>query len=54
MYQALTTTLSIDDALDLGEIDDVSRTWRDAAQANAEDAQQQAPKAKGRGRGGAR
>lgn len=51
MFHALTTELSIDDALDLAEIDDVSRSWRDAAQANAEVAQT-APKPK-RGRRGA-
>jgi hypothetical protein len=38
MFHALTHELSIDDALDLDEIDGVSRSWRDAAQANAEDA----------------
>jgi len=34
MYLALTTTLSLDAAYDLAEIDEVSRSWRDAAQAN--------------------
>lgn len=38
MLHALTTTLSLDDLHDLEEIDDVSRSWRDAAQANAEQA----------------
>lgn len=37
MFQALTSTLSIDDAYDLAEIDKVSRSHRDAAQANAEE-----------------
>lgn len=36
MYTALTTTLSLDDALDLEEIDRVGRSWRDAAHANIE------------------
>ncbi len=36
LYHALRTYLSIDDALDLAEIDNVDRSWRDAAHANAE------------------
>lgn len=35
MYLALTTTLPLDAALDLAEIDNVSRSHRDAAHANA-------------------
>lgn len=54
MFTALTTTHSIDDMLDLLEIDDVSRAWRDAAQANAEDnAARPAPRGRSR-RGAAR
>lgn len=53
MFHALSTTLSIDDALDLSEIDNVSRSWRDAAQANAEDASQSAQPKGRRGRRGA-
>ncbi len=33
---AARTTLTIDDLLDAIEIDEVQRSWRDAAQANAE------------------
>lgn len=36
MYQALHTTLSLDDALDLIEIDDVARSWRAAEKKNAD------------------
>lgn len=36
LFLALQTTLSLDDALDLEEIDQVSRSHRDAAQANLE------------------
>lgn len=49
MFTALTTTLSLDDAYDLAEVDAVSRSWRDAAQANAENAPQQHKK-RGRSR----
>lgn len=49
MFAALTTTLSLDDAYDLAEVDAVSRSWRDAAQANAENATPQ-PKKRGRAR----
>lgn len=35
MYQALHTTITLDQALDLVEIDDVSRSVRAAAQRNA-------------------
>lgn len=52
MFRLLTSELSIDDALDLVEIDDVSRSWRDAAQANAE-ATQGNPQRSKRGRRGA-
>lgn len=39
MFRQLTHgPLSIDDAYDLAEIDDVARSWRDAAQANNEHA----------------
>lgn len=46
MFQALHTDLSIDDALDLVEMDEVSRSWHDAARANAEHSSNR----KGRGR----
>lgn len=36
LFEALRTTLSVDDALDLEEIDIVDRSWRDARQANTE------------------
>ena len=52
MYTALTTTHSIDQLYDLIEIDNVSRSWRDAVQANTEDAAARAP-APRRGRRGA-
>ncbi len=35
MYLALRTTMSLDDALDLAEIDTVSRSHRDAIEENA-------------------
>jgi hypothetical protein len=42
MFRALTHgPLSLDDLYDLEEIDDASRSWRDAAQANAEQAPQE-------------
>ena len=50
MFYALATTLSLDDAYDLAEVDVVSRSWRDAAQANAEAAPQQQHKKRGRAR----
>lgn len=50
MYTALCTTLSLDDAYDLAEIDQVSRSWRDATQANGEG---ERAKAKPKGRRGA-
>ena len=53
MFHALTHELSIDDAYDLDEIDVVARSWRDAAQANAEQAQPIAQPRRGR-RGAAR
>jgi hypothetical protein len=37
MYNALNTELSLDDALNLAEIDEVQRSWRDATQANVEE-----------------
>jgi hypothetical protein len=52
MLIALTTTHSLDTLLDLEEIDNVSRSWRDAVQANGEDAAARAP-APRRGRRGA-
>ena len=36
MYIALTTVLSIEEALDLAEVDDVQKSWRRAFDANAE------------------
>jgi hypothetical protein len=36
LFAALRTSLSLDDALDLEEIDIVDRSWRDARQANTE------------------
>lgn len=36
MFQALQTTLSLDDLLDLLEIDDYGRSWQDAREANLE------------------
>lgn len=47
MLRALTYDLSLDDALDLAEIDAVSRSWRDAVQANA-DQKQQSQRKRGR------
>lgn len=35
MYEALTTRLPLDRALDLAEIDEVNRSWHNAAEANA-------------------
>lgn len=40
MYRALTRDLSIDEALDLLEMDDVARSWRKATEANAKFARQ--------------
>jgi hypothetical protein len=37
MYRALCSDLSLDDALDLAEIDEVARSWRAAAHANMDD-----------------
>jgi len=36
MYQALHTTLSLDDALDLMEIEEVQRSWHAASRRNDE------------------
>lgn len=36
MYEALTQRMSLEEALDLSEIDRVERSWRDAQTANAE------------------
>lgn len=36
LFHALRTYLSLDDALDLAELDNVDRSWRDAGQANSE------------------
>lgn len=38
LFLAAQTELTIDDLLDLDEIDEVGRSWRDAAQANLEHA----------------
>ena len=45
MYVACTQELSIDEVLDLREIDDVSRSWRAAVHANM-DVSREAQKAK--------
>lgn len=36
MYQALNTALTLDEALDLLEIDEVGRSWRAAEQRNSD------------------
>lgn len=53
MYRALhgIEYLSLDDAQALAEIDEVGRSWRDAAQANLEDQQARQAAARKRAKG---
>lgn len=51
LFEALSTRLSVDDAFDLAEIDEVGRAHRDAAHANVERAQARAAAQRRRRRG---